>query len=476
MQNSETTPRKIHIVGICGVATSALAIAFHKKGYKVSGSDKGFFPPVSTELEKAGVNFYAGWHVEKMCADEDPDVVIVGTASGRTNPETIYAEEKGIPIYSFAEAIGEFFVRKNSIVCVGTWGKTSSSAILSYIMDKAGLDPSYMFGGISLSHEGSAKLSNSEWSVFEGDEYKSSPKDNTPKFVYYRPNNLLLSSVSWDHADLYPTEESFFAVFEKLISTIPQNGVIVACNDNLGVQKLISRTNQKFITYGRNNADYVYSDFKQSLEGIELKIRDSKGNIYEIRSELIGEFQAENITGCFAIAKEIGIDAQDIINAIKDFKGLKRRLEKRLNAKDNARKIMIFDDIAHSPEKVSYILKALKDICNSKITLVFEPNIGNRKKEIEKKYDNAFKDADEVIIPRLTKLKIPEDESNLPVEAEGLCAIISKTHSNAKSITNDNELVDYLDKNTKEGGIIVFAGAHGFRNMIEETVEKIKNN
>jgi UDP-N-acetylmuramate: L-alanyl-gamma-D-glutamyl-meso-diaminopimelate ligase len=177
----------IHIIGICGVATIALAIAFKKKGWKVTGSDKGFFPPVSTELEKSGISFYAGWHPENI---GNPDYVIVGTASGSTNPETQYAKDKNIPIYSFAEAIGEFLVKENSIVCVGTWGKTSSTALLSYILEKADFNPSYMFGGISLSHNGSGKITDSKWSVCEGDEYKSSPTDPTPKFKYYKPTHL----------------------------------------------------------------------------------------------------------------------------------------------------------------------------------------------------------------------------------------------------------------------------------------------
>ena len=132
-----TLPKRIHVIGICGVATSALAIALHNKGVLVTGSDKGFFPPVSTELEKHGVSFYAGWHPELMTKDGVPDAVIIGTASGSHNPETLYATEHKIPMYSFAKAIGEFFAQENSIVCVGTWGKTSSTALLSYILEYA---------------------------------------------------------------------------------------------------------------------------------------------------------------------------------------------------------------------------------------------------------------------------------------------------------------------------------------------------
>ena len=198
-------PKKhIHITGICGVATSAIAIAFKKIGWKVTGSDKGFFPPVSTELEKQLVPFYAGWHPEKV---GKPDIVMIG-ASGTSpnNPEIIYANENNIPVYPLAEILQKYFIKKNSIVITGTWGKTTISALLSFILIQAKMDPSYFTGGLSLSHDTGA-ITDSDWSVMEGDEYQVSISDKRPKFTYYNPTHLLLTSVSWDHADLYPTEE-----------------------------------------------------------------------------------------------------------------------------------------------------------------------------------------------------------------------------------------------------------------------------
>ncbi len=463
-------PKRVHIIGICGVATSALAIAFHKKGVGVTGSDKGFFPPISTELEKHGVPFYAGWHPEKMVESGKPDVIIVGTASGSQNPETAYAKENGITMYSFAEAIGKFFVKEKSLVCVGTWGKTSSSALLSFILEKANLNPTYMFGGISLSHEASAKLTDSKWSVFEGDEYKSSPTDSTAKFFHYKPTHLLLTAVSWDHADLYPAEKDYFNVFEKLITSIPRNGLIVANTDNGGVVKLIGKFKGKVISYGKTNADYTYENIQQTQNGLDFTIRVSdipkSESPFRIHSTMIGAFQAENITGCFVMAHSIGISPETIVKSIGEFQGLKRRLEKRLNDK-----ITIFDDIAHSPEKASSVLQNLRSIYRGKIIAVFEPNSGGRSRESIAKYDNAFKDADIVIIPRLTKLKIVENEKNQAMEGDELTKVIGSTHSNAHYIENDGKVVTFLKSQTNKSDTIVFLGSHGFRGMIEETIK-----
>ncbi|MFA6554467.1 MAG: Mur ligase family protein [Candidatus Paceibacterota bacterium] len=489
-QSIQKLPKKLHVIGICGVATSALAIAFHKRGVVVTGSDKGFFPPVSTELEKQGISYYAGWHPEKMFggllnlnSPAVPDekalqggdyIVIIGTASGSANPETILAKEKGIPTYSYPEVIGKYFAKEKSIVCSGTWGKTSSSALLSFILEQSKLDPTYMFGGISLSHESSAKLTSSNYSIFEGDEYKSSPTDLRAKFFHYKATHLLLSAVSWDHADLYPTEKEYFEAFNKLIVTIPHDGMIVACADHEGAMRVVKSFKGKTILYGRELPEakkiagyYGYKNVAQTKEGLILTITH-EGVEYKINSPMLGLYQSENITGCFAMANSLGIPVEKIIKAISLFKGLKRRMEKRLESK-----VTIIDDIAHSPEKASSVLNTLRSIYSEKIVVVFEPNIGGRSRESIVKYDNAFNDADIVIIPRLTKLKVSEDEKEQPMEGDELASTIRKTHSHVEYMEDDEKLVTFLTSETKKGDVIAFLGSHGFRGMIEETTKRI---
>ena len=191
---------------------------------------------------------------------------------------------------------------------------------------------------------------------------------------------------------------------------------------------------------------------------------------------MIGTFQAENITGCFTMAHSVGVSPDVIVKAIGEFQGLKRRLEKRLDGEKISEKtnkpigITIFDDIAHSPEKASSVLRNLRSIYKGKIIAVFEPNIGSRSRESIVKYNNAFKDVDIVIIPQLTKLKIAENESEQPMEGDELAKIISATHSNAHYIENDEKVVAFLKSQAKLGDVIVFLGSHGFRGMIEETI------
>ena len=473
---SQALNKRIHIIGICGVATSALAVAFHKKGWFVTGSDKGFYPPVSMALEQASIPFYAGWHPEKMAPiDSDgkltvPDFVVAGgSGTSLSNPEIVFAKEHNIPVLSFAQALGKFFIKKNSIVTAGTWGKTTTSAILSFIMLKAGMNPSYFTGGLSLSHDTGA-LADSDWSIVEGDEYQAAIWDKQPKFAYYSPTHLLLTSVSWDHADLYPTEQAYFETFEKLVANIPAHpalGLIVYCDDDKGVQKVITQAVcTRTVSYGKEkSAAYHYHAVHHTKEGIVFTITYGQKD-FTVVSPMLGRFNAENITGCFAMACESGINPQVTIAAMRNFKGIKRRLEKRYEGT-----ITVLDCHAPTAEKAASVLESIREVYDKKILAVFEPNIGGRQRSSINMYDNVFKNADWLFIPRFTKVKI---DLTVPLEGDDLAAYISKTHPSATYIEDDTALVRKIVETAKSGDIIVFLGSHGFRGMIEGTIDKLK--
>jgi UDP-N-acetylmuramate: L-alanyl-gamma-D-glutamyl-meso-diaminopimelate ligase len=465
-----TDPKRIHIIGICGVATGALAAAFHKKGWKVTGSDKGFYPPVSTALEQLGITFYAGWHPEKIEESGRPEIIVAGgVGTSPSNPEIIWAKEQGIPVVSFAEALGRYIVKKNSIVTAGTWGKTTTSALLSFILIQSGMDPSYFTGGLSLSHEAGA-LSNTDWSVVEGDEYQTSISDKKPKFAYYSPTHLLLTSVSWDHADLYPTERDYFAAFEKLISGIPDTGLLVVCADDPGVQKVLTTTHKKDValTYGKeSSANYYYHSIQHTKNGLNFII-DYQGSSVSITSPMLGRFNAENITACFAMAHAIGVPTEKIVAGIQEFKGIKRRFEKRYEGDRT-----LFDCHAPTPEKAASVLESLREVYSNKIIAIYEPNIGGRQRASAAAYDHAFKDATVVIIPRLTKLKVAEVETDRPMEGEELATTIKKTHPHVSYIEDDEQVIRTATSEAHKDDVIVFLGSHGFRGMIEEIASEL---
>ena len=460
--------KHIHFIGICGVGMSAIAIALHKFGYRVTGSDKGFYPPVSTSLEQAGVPFYAGFHPDQMGT---PDMVVVGTAAGTQNPELIKARELNIPVKSYPEVLAEYFVKSNSIVTTGTWGKTTSSALLAHILKMLGKAPSYMIGGVPIGME-PAELVDSDWSVLEGDEYKSAPWDTRPKFAHSSPTHLLLSGVAWDHMDVYPAEDLYFNAFENLVASIPENGLIVACKDNPGVHRVLPKAKARVVTYGkRKTNDYHFVKIAQSAKGLRFGIVRER-DAYAVDSPLLGDFQAENITGCFALAREIGLPPKEILLAIASFKGIKRRLEKRFESEQ----VTVIDDIAHSPDKARATLRTLRAIYpNHKIVAVFEPNIGSRTPESSIKSTDAFSSADTVIIPQLTKLKVDPKATVKPLEGRDLASLIARGHSNVSYIPGDEKLVTELSVADSQPRVIVFLGSHSFRQMIKQLCEKLSH-
>ncbi len=473
MQETSPTSQKVHFVGICGVAMSAVATALWQKGYKVTGSDSGFFPPVSTHLSNLGIPYYPGFHPEKMIEGGAPDLLVVGNAIASKNPELLYAQEHGIPFKSFPEVVGEHLIQRHSIVATGTWGKTTSSALLSHILKHAGLKPSYLIGGVTQDGSPSAVIDQGEWSVAEGDEYTTAKWDQRPKFMHYKPTHLLMTAVRWDHADVYPKEEDYFNAFRKLIDLVPKNespadGLIVACSDNAKLVELLDETQREYISYGKNeDSTYRYENITETKDGITFTIV-YHGKEYHIESPLLGAYNAENVTGCFAMAKEIGIAPGDITDAIKSFHGMKRRLEKRYE-----HAITVIDDIAHSAEKVKSVLLTLRKAYGGSIIAIYEPNSGNRTPQSKPAYAEAFKDATTVVIPRLSKLKMDESNPEKTFEGQELRDTIAETHPNAHYFEDDTELVRFITTDRKEGDVIAFLGSHGFRGMIEETIKTI---
>lgn len=446
---------------------SALAIALHNKGHKVTGSDKGFYPPVSDYLGAAGVSYYPGWHVENMTANGAPDLVVVGNVAGSKNPEWLYVQEKKLDYVSYPELLAKEFIKENSIVCAGTYGKSTSTAVLQWILSNADMDPTYMFGGISCAGIPSAALTDGNWSIIEGDEYKSSKWDNKAKFYHYSPTHLLLTSAVWDHADVYPTRDSYIDAFSDLIAMIQKGVLVVSEKVTLHEPTLLEASTISPIRYGKgSHNDYWFSSVNATKDGVSFIVHH-KENQWQINTAHLGDYMADNMTGCFAMAHQIGISPEVIVQALTSFPNIKRRLEKRSTGK-----VVVLDDIGHSPEKAKAVLASVKKIFDGKVWAVFEPNTGNRQLCSTPQYEHAFASADHLIIPRLSKLKM-DPEKPTPMDGKVLASMIAHTHKDVQYIENDELLVEALTKKIQPGDVVVFLGSHGFRGMIDETVKAL---
>jgi len=390
---------------------------------------------------------------------------VVGNVASSTNPEWMYVQSEKIPYLSYPEVLEKFFVKEKSIVCAGTYGKTSTTALLSFTLTKLNANPSYMFGGIVEGFP-AAQLHESALSIIEGDEYKSARWDEKAKFFHYKPTHLILTALEWDHADVYKTEADYFQAFTQLISLLPKEGFLVSNNDDKKVSTLTKKFAGTKITYGKTNADYTFQDLEAHKNGLSFSIVHRDFTQY-IELPILGEYMAHNITACFALCRELGYPPDKITEVLKSFPGIKRRLEKR-----SVGEVTIIDDIAHSPAKARNTLQTLRSICTGKIFAVFEPNTGNRQIESIDSYQNVFQDADEVIIPKLTKIKVDKNASHPPMDENTLTDVISQSHAHTQCIDDDDALVSHLFLQAKKNDTIVFLGSHGFRGMIEALIKK----
>ncbi len=483
--SNKNLPNWIHVIGICGVVTSGLSVMFKYRGVKVTGSDKGFFPPVSEYLQKYDIPIAIGYKSERL-TDEDgnhPDLVIAQGLKGENNPEYQEALNLGIPIKTFPEILSEYVISDESIVIAGTYGKTTITSAVLEIFNKARIEVSYMFGGItpSMSETAKAKDKNTKFSVVEGDEYLTSLTDTTSKFFYYKPKYLLINSCQWEHPDLFPTEQSYIDNFKKLVKTLPEDGLLIANANDTNVVEVTKVAKCKIIFYSAENEKavveplwYLEKISKPLPTFVRMDKEISSLEIIPYERKIIGEFNEENLLASAVLTYELGVRKERIQEAIEDFKGIKRRLE----IKHEGNNFLVIDDFGSSPPKAKGSIKALReDYPKSEIYVVFEPNTGNRTEASIPTYREAFSEVNGIIFPRFTKL--PKTALHRLNETE-LAEKLKQYYSNITVINDDDILVKVLIKQLELGTdrhkIVVFMGSHGFRGMIDRLTEYFKMN
>lgn len=454
----------------------AIAVMMKKMGWKVTGSDKGFFPPISNFLKIHQIDFYPGWHPEKM---NQPDIIVVGNFISLKNPEYLFAKEKKLTIKSYPELVAQYIIKKNSIVVAGTYGKTTIAAFLSHLFKEAGLSPSWFVGGLAKNLKSGAENNQGDWSIVEGDEYTTARWDPRPKFFLYKPTHLILTSVVWDHLDVFPTEKKYNQAFQELVKLIPQNGKIIAAQrkDDKKIDKIISQSKTEIIRYGKtrlkfNNKNYTY-EINSLKKGIsEFTIYYNGKILNKFTTSLLGEHLIENLSSGIALAHNIGIDLKIIQKAVASFQGVKRRLE----IKGEINKINIIDDLAHSPSKAKASLTAIKKhFPQAKIFAIYEPNVGNRTISSQKFYSRVFNQSDYLIIPRLSKTKTAACQEKR-MDGQELAKIIKQKNKETMVLylKDDDKLVNFLANKVKSKDVIIFLGSHGFRGMIEQTITYLR--
>ena len=450
--------KKIHMIAICGTGMSSLAGMLKSSGYEITGSDDNVYPPVSTQLDKLGIPYFKGFKPSNL--DHHPDLVIVGNAMSRGNPEVEAMLDRGLKHTSFPQALSDFYLKgKHSIVVAGTHGKTTTSAVIAWTLECAGLDPSFMVGGITKNFHSNYKLGLGKYFVVEGDEYDTAFFDKTPKFLHYRPRSALITSLEFDHADIYQDLDQIREEFRRFIKLIPQDGLLVACIDDPRVRELVQKVRVPLETYGfSREAQWRAEDLKFSEKGTEFTIYRGKEVFGNFFTGTMGRHNVQNLLGSAVLLAGLGLSAKEIQEGLETFQGVRRRQELVGSVGD----IIVLDDFAHHPTAVRETLQAVRSrYPGRRLWSIFEPRSAtNRRNVFQKEYVRAFKEADIVIIADVhLPEKAPEGARFSP---DQLAEDLTREGKNARHISGTDQIIAYVMERVRPGDVILCMSNGGF--------------
>ncbi len=421
---------RIYFIGIGGIGMSAVAGLAKGLGFEVSGSEENpLYPPSSLILEELGIKVLKP--SEENLSEFTPDLVVVGNAVRATHLEVEKAKALGLPILSFPEFIEKYLLpEKKALVVAGTHGKTTTSALLSFSLTRLAQDPSFLVGGILKNTGKNFATGKGEFMVLEGDEYPSAFFDPNPKFLHYRPFGLILTSLEYDHADVYPDLSSLKEVFEKLLKLLPQEGILIFNRDDPTLEEIVKTLEPycKAITYGMHKGAHfrlLESDcfFNGKTFQNKGKVRTSSGEIFEIELSIPGKYNLLNALSTLALLEALGFERAEILDVFRDFKGVVRRQDILYASED----LLVIDDFAHHPTALALTLEELKKAFKPERTILFfEPRTNSSKRKVfQEEYVKSLGLADLIGIkvpPGLEKIPPQEriDLSYLKRELEGL--------------------------------------------------------
>jgi len=385
----------IHILGICGTFMGGVAALAKDLGHHVSGSDQNVYPPMSTQLKRLGVHCYQGY--DRKNISDDVDLVIVGNVMSRGNELIEWLLNSSVPYSSGPEWLANFVLKERWVVAVsGTHGKTTTSSMVAWLLDRAGMDPGFLIGGVPENFKVSARLGSSQYFVIEADEYDTAFFDKRAKFMHYRPKTLAINNIEYDHSDIYPNIDAIISQFNHLIKTIPSNGMIVINHQDDNVkQVLASGYWSKVETFSsKEKSANWYGEY--DLIGVKSKFSITKDEMKfsEASWSLFGTHNLENALSAIACVSSVGIPLEDATKSLSYFKGVKRRLEK----KGVFSGVHVFDDFAHHPTAIMKTVDAVKGITgNARLIVALEFRSNSMKSGVHaSQLQESLENADEI--------------------------------------------------------------------------------
>ena len=391
--------KDVYLIGICGTGMGSLAGLFHEAGYSVRGSDAATWPPMSDRLAAMQIPVKEGYDAANL--DPRPDLVVVGNACTPTHPEAQRVREEGQLQLSLPEAVAHFFIRdRRSLVVAGTHGKTTTTSLLAHVFRSAGKDPGFLVGGVMNNGQVSYSVGTGPHFIIEGDEYDTAYFDKRPKFLHYRPRTAIVTSVEFDHADIYQSMEDYREAFGLFAGLVPEEGLLVLCADQPEVMRLRSHARSRVMTYGldRRDADVTAVRIDTGSDGQRFDLMiggELQGRIW---LPLSGRHNLLNALAVATVALDEGLSVDDLVRGFGTFAGIQRRQQIR----GEQGGVIVVDDFAHHPTAVKATVQAAAERWPSRrIVAVFEPRSNSsRRKVFEEGYANAFEQAGAVFLSR----------------------------------------------------------------------------
>jgi len=455
---------KIHLIGICGTGMASLAAMLQTSGFEVTGSDEGIYPPMSDFLAEKRIPVYQGYSAKNL--QPAPDLVVVGNALSRGNPEIEHVLDCRIPFLSFPETLKTFFLRdKTPIVVTGTHGKTTTTSMISWGLHAAGLRPNFLIGGIAENFRSSYGMEGGTHFVVEGDEYDSAFFDKGPKFLHYLPYLAIIGNVEFDHADIYANLDAIKLQFQRLVNLMPRSGYLAIGADSPAALEVGANGLCRKETFG-THAESDWSAHRIAREDHRLcfDVLYRKKLFGRMRLGILGNYNVRNALATIATLNHLGVSEEKIREGLETFSGVRRRLQLRSEIDG----IRIYEDFAHHPTAVRETLQTLRDtFCPKRIWAIYEPRSATSRRNVfQREIAEALGLADCVAIPDLFKPeKVPEKER---LNEAQLVADLRRMGCAAWNLGNVDGIIQKVCGEARSGDLIVILSNGGFGGIYDK--------
>jgi UDP-N-acetylmuramate: L-alanyl-gamma-D-glutamyl-meso-diaminopimelate ligase len=459
-----------HLSGIGGAAMAPLAGMLAETGHRVTGSDAGVYPPASTLLEGLGIRWTNGFSESNL--DPAPDIVVIGNALSRGNPEVEAVLDRNIPYRSLPQALEEYFLPgHDSLVVTGTHGKTTTTSMLSWILHHAGRRPNFLIGGVAENFGRSFGLGGGSEFVLEGDEYDSAFFDKAPKFLHYHPREAIITSLEFDHADIYADLAAIELQFRRMVNLVPRGGRIVAWGESETVRGVVAKAFCPVETYGFTpGVDWLAGDVEFTEGETRFRVSYRGAEVARVRMLVAGRHNVLNALSAIAIAHGRGVQRDAIESAMAEFRGVLRRLE----VKGESSGVLVVDDFAHHPTAIGVTIDAARHRWpGRRLWAVFEPRSNTMRRRIfEADLAAALSTADATVLAAVNRANLLDDNERL--SPDRVLQSIRSTGRKAEGFETSSQIAEYLAGETRPGDLVLVMSNGSFDGLCGKLLEKLK--